>query len=105
MWSFPDELRWLDGAAARANGATDETRVHVRANDGPVERPCVGAQERQQPLELLVRGGIPRPTHERYVLTPQALVPDAGQLVVEVLEQEGDPLPPCHRVRFYGRGV
>jgi hypothetical protein len=39
------------------------------------------------------------------VLASQAPIPDAGQHVVEVLEQESDPLPPCHRRRFYVRGV
>ena len=31
------------------------------------------------------------------MIASRALVPDAGQHVVEVLEQEGDALPPCHR--------
>jgi hypothetical protein len=36
------------------------------------------------------------------VLTSQAPIPDAGQHVVEVLEQEGDSLPLCHGVRVTG---
>jgi hypothetical protein len=31
------------------------------------------------------------------VLASRTRIPDAGEYVVEVFEQEGDPLPPCHR--------
>ena len=39
------------------------------------------------------------------MLAPRPPVPDAGEHVVEVVEQESDPLSPRHRFRYYAVGV
>ena len=53
------ELGRLDRPAARAHRATDEARVHVHAHNSAVATGSGGADQDEQPLELLVRRVIP----------------------------------------------
>lgn len=90
----------LPGAAGTDEHAPARGEVgagKVRGKPRPLRK-----QESEQPLELAIARAIPCSTHQRNGLAGRSPITYAVADILEMFEQEANPLPPRHGVRVTG---